>query len=450
MAIERIKVGSTEHEIMASGLTDESAEKIKLNGIAEGAEVNQNAFSNVVVGSTTIAANSKTATLKLVADSNVTLTPDAAKGEIKIAATDTTYTSLKNPYSLTIQGNGTTLTNGTYDGSAAKTVNITASSIGAAASSHGTHVTWSTTTPKAAGTAAVGSETKVARGDHVHPLQTTVSGNAGSATKLQTARTIDGVSFDGSAAIVHYGTCSTAAGTAAKTVACTGFTLVTGASIKVRFTVTNTAAVADLTLNVNSTGAKGIKYRNANLSSAGYLAANRTYEFVYDGTYYQLIGDLDTNTINYGIVQCSTAAGTAAKVGSTNKYSLANNRYMIVVIQYANSVAGAITLNINSAGAKPIYINGSASSSSNYTLPAGTYIVYYNGTNYYFRTDSYLNANISGTASGLSTTLATSKGGTGYTSITDTTYTTARYRASALVSTATAPTVNGVVNWVYE
>ena len=44
--------------------------------------------------------------------------------------------SLKNPYSLTIQGNGTTLTNGTYDGSAAKTVNITASSIGAAASSH--------------------------------------------------------------------------------------------------------------------------------------------------------------------------------------------------------------------------------------------------------------------------------------------------------------------------
>ena len=32
--------------------------------------------------------------------------------------------SLKNPYSLTIQKNGTTVTNGTYDGSAAKTVNI--------------------------------------------------------------------------------------------------------------------------------------------------------------------------------------------------------------------------------------------------------------------------------------------------------------------------------------
>lgn len=49
---------------------------------------------------------------------------------------NTTYTSLKNPYALTIQGNGTTLTNGTYDGSAAKTVNITATAIGAATSSH--------------------------------------------------------------------------------------------------------------------------------------------------------------------------------------------------------------------------------------------------------------------------------------------------------------------------
>lgn len=39
--------------------------------------------------------------------------------------------SLKNPYSLTIQGNGTTLTNGTYDGSSYKTVNITPLVIGA-------------------------------------------------------------------------------------------------------------------------------------------------------------------------------------------------------------------------------------------------------------------------------------------------------------------------------
>ena len=86
--------------------------------------------------------------------------------------TNTTYTSLKNPYALTIQGNGTTLTNGTYDGSAAKTVNITPSSIGAAASSHGTHVTYSTTKPVMDGTASVGTATTVARSDHKHPTDT--------------------------------------------------------------------------------------------------------------------------------------------------------------------------------------------------------------------------------------------------------------------------------------
>ena len=49
---------------------------------------------------------------------------------------------------------------------------------GKANSSHGTHVTWSTTTPKANGTAAVGSETNVARGDHVHPTDTSRASQA--------------------------------------------------------------------------------------------------------------------------------------------------------------------------------------------------------------------------------------------------------------------------------
>lgn len=59
----------------------------------------------------------------------------------------------------------------------------------------------STTTPKANGTAAVGTDTKFARGDHVHPAQTAITGNAGSATKLQTARIINGVAFNGTANI---------------------------------------------------------------------------------------------------------------------------------------------------------------------------------------------------------------------------------------------------------
>lgn len=69
------------------------ADKTKLNGIATGAEVNQNAFSNVKVGSTTVAADTKTDTLELVAGDNVTLTPDATNDKVTIAATDTTYSN---------------------------------------------------------------------------------------------------------------------------------------------------------------------------------------------------------------------------------------------------------------------------------------------------------------------------------------------------------------------
>ncbi|WP_077073653.1 phage tail protein [Mailhella massiliensis] len=168
-----------------------------------------------------------------------------------------------------------------------------------------------TATPKVAGTGSVGKSAKYALEDHVHPEQEDVSGSSGSctgnaatATKLQNAKTIDGVSFNGSAAITHYGTCSTAADTAAKTVALSGFALVTGAVIFVRFTVTNTAS--NPTLNVNGTGAKAVQYRNAAIS-AGHLAANRVYVFVYDGTAWELVGDINTDT-NTRVTQNVTGA----------------------------------------------------------------------------------------------------------------------------------------------
>lgn len=129
----------------------------------------------------------------------------------------------------------------------------------------------------------------------------------GKVTALATKRTIDGMQFDGSANIHHYAECSTAAATAAKTVTLSGFTLATGARIIVRFTVTNTAS--NPTLNVNGTGAKAIQYRNAAISS-GYLAANRLREFVYDGSAWELIGDVDTNTTYSVASQSEAEAGT--------------------------------------------------------------------------------------------------------------------------------------------
>jgi hypothetical protein len=76
-----------------------------------------------------------------------------------------------------------------------------------------------------------------------------------------------------------YGVCSTAADEPAKTVEMTGFTLITGATIFVKFTETNSAA--NPTLNVNSTGAKALlKYGSSSLNwQAGAVLC-----LTYDGT----------------------------------------------------------------------------------------------------------------------------------------------------------------------
>jgi hypothetical protein len=64
-----------------------ASDKTKLDGIAAGAEVNQNAFSNIAVsGQGTIAADSKTDTLTFIAGSNVTITTNTTNDEITINA----------------------------------------------------------------------------------------------------------------------------------------------------------------------------------------------------------------------------------------------------------------------------------------------------------------------------------------------------------------------------
>ena len=132
------------------------------------------------------------------------------------------------------------------------------------------------------------------------------------AVKLKTSRAIDGMGFDGTKNIIHYAVCSTAAATAAKTVNLTGFVLGIGARILVRFDTTNTAEAP--TLNVTGTGAKAIRYKNATVT-ASVLAAKAIREFVYDGAYWQIVGDLDTNT-TYGVFTkaTATAAGKAGLV----------------------------------------------------------------------------------------------------------------------------------------
>lgn len=129
-----------------------TAEKNKLAGITAGAEPNQNAFSTVSVDGTSLAADTKTDTLTITAGDNVTLTPTASSDSFVIAATDTTY-----PEATATKGGVLT------DAQAVKLAGITAGATANAASA---------TTPKMDGTAAVGSETAYAKGDHVHPTDT--------------------------------------------------------------------------------------------------------------------------------------------------------------------------------------------------------------------------------------------------------------------------------------
>ena len=112
-----------------------------------------------------------------------------------------------------------------------------------------------------------------------------------------------------------YGTCSTAAGTAAKTVAITNFTLCTGATVLVKFTYANTAASP--TLNVNSTGAKSITGTGVKPITAGAV-----HEFRYDGTNWEIVGS-DNNTTYSNATQ--SAAGLMSSTDKAKLDGIANN-----------------------------------------------------------------------------------------------------------------------------
>ena len=265
----------------------------------------------------------------------------------------------------------------------------TPADIGAAASSHGTHVTWATAVPLANGTATIGSVNRVAREDHVHPLQTTISGNAATSSKWQNAITLQignsSQSLDGSknvfytlaqigaAAASHgqhsvYGTCNTAAATAEKavTISGSGFSLSAGQVISIKFTNSNSAS--SVKLNVNSTGAKPIWYNTAEYTGnskdvCGY--ANRVTTYMYNGSHWVWISNgTDNNTsytpmsLGFGYGTCNTAEATTAKVATLASYGLIKNG--IVSIKFSYAVPASSTLNINSKGAKSIYFRNTA------------------------------------------------------------------------------------------
>ena len=98
-----------------------------------------------------------------------------------------------------------------------------------------------------------------------------------------------------------YGECTTASGTAAKVVDMTGFVLVKGVTITVKFTNSNTAISP--TLNVNSTGAKPITiYGTTSVGDDEYTSwkAGSIISFTYDNTSW-VMNDYTNNDLVFSL-----------------------------------------------------------------------------------------------------------------------------------------------------
>lgn len=227
-----------------------AADKKKLNGIASGAEVNQNAFSNVKVGSTTVAADTKKDTLELVAGGATTITPDATNDKITISSTDKSVTAVGNHYTPAT------------DSSAEKDA------------SGGT----ATQLP----TSSTGTLVQVVTG-----VQMDAKGHVtGVVSKgLWSPNT----TYSNASLGQGYGTCATAEATAAKVVTLSGYSLTTGGIVAVKFTY---GLCASATMNINSRGAKKIFIDGAAVTAttAKRVLAGEIAYFIYDGTQYHFLG----------------------------------------------------------------------------------------------------------------------------------------------------------------
>ena len=99
--------------------------------------------------------------------------------------------------------------------------------------------------------------------------------------------------------MMGYYVCDTAAGTAAKTVAATGYSLTNGGCIRIKMTNANTAN--NVTLNINSTGAKALYYDGSQASASNTWEAGEVLEVYYDGTQYQCAsgGSVSADRVSY-------------------------------------------------------------------------------------------------------------------------------------------------------
>lgn len=136
---------------------------------------------------------------------------------------------------------------------------------------------------------------------------------------------------------IYYGTCSTAAATAAKEVSITGVTaLTTGLTITVAFTNSNTASSP--TLKVNTLDAKSIKRYGTtapSTSAASSWQAGAMISLTYDGRYWVMNDWLNTTYSSMTASEISAGTGTTART-----ITPANLKTAIQTWEHVHSVNG--------------------------------------------------------------------------------------------------------------
>ena len=155
-----------------------------------------------------------------------------------------------------------------------------------------------------------------------------------------------------------YGTSYTSASTAAKSVSCSNYTLTSGERIAVKFTYANTAS--NPTLNVDNKGAKSIYWNGSALPSSQYWSAGAVIEFLYDGSYYHMLGavkDADTTiTVDTAMSASSTnpvqnkviTDALANKVDKVTGKGLSTNDYTTTEKNKLAGIAEGAEVNVQS------------------------------------------------------------------------------------------------------
>lgn len=122
-------------------------------------------------------------------------------------------------------------------------------------------------------------------------------------------------------------------------------------SVKIENSITSIA-----TLNVNGTGAKKVYYKGSSLAS-GTINRYNTYDFVYDGSFYRVIGiNTDTDTHHTAKNVVTSSASSKANAAANND-SLYINVIENSTVRSSHKITGSGGTSITSDGSGNITIN---------------------------------------------------------------------------------------------